>query len=225
MTKAYILLSGGIDSSALLARANLIHEGSVKAISVDYGQKHNIELVHAANVAKHMGISHEIVDMSFAMGKGGLSDPSLEVPKVSYEDLPHGVSPTYVPNRNMLMLSMLVSKAAADPDAEFAYYGAHAEDSENDAYPDCSPEFVNAMVKAVSIATYGKITLDAPFVDNTKAEVVANGEQIGVPWELTWSCYEGGLIHCGTCSTCRARRDAFIGARVTDPTVYREVPT
>lgn len=219
MSKAYVLLSGGIDSSTVLALAIQQH-GSARAVTLHYGQRHSVEIAHAHDIAKHFGVGHDIIDISNIIGRGGLSDPNLEVPDVSYADLPYGVSPTYVPFRNGLMLSVLASRASADPDAKAIYYGAHAEDAENDAYPDCSKAFVSSMEDAIEIGTYGKLSLQTPFVSETKAHVVRVGESLHVPWKITWSCYKGGLIHCGLCPTCRARRQAFVQAGVTDPTDY-----
>lgn len=224
MARAYVLLSGGIDSSTCLAMAKDKYK-SVKAISVHYGQRHEVELAHATSIAEHFKVEHDVVNMNGLVGKGGLTDTELEVPKVDYEDLPSGVSPTYVPNRNMLMIAMLVSQAAADVEGECVMYGAHAEDAENDAYPDCSEEFASYMRKAITIATYGKIFLATPFITRTKADVVTVGDELEVPWALTWSCYEGGVIHCGECSTCRARRSAFVRSNVLDPTDYAVTPT
>ena len=219
MSKAYVLLSGGIDSSTALALAQEKH-GSVVAISVHYGQRHNNELMYAKNIANRFSVPHLIIDLQSAIGVGGLTDQNLDIPDKTYAELPQGVSPTYVPNRNMLLLSMLVSKAVADPEAEVVYYGAHAEDSKNDAYPDCSAAFVNHMRRAIHVATYTKIRLEVPFLHMTKAEVVTEGERLGVPWALTWSCYKGGIEHCGACPTCYARIEAFKIAGVDDPTVY-----
>jgi 7-cyano-7-deazaguanine synthase len=221
MAKAYVLLSGGVDSSTCVGHAMKLF-GSVVAIGVFYGQRHVKELEHAKEVADAMGARFLLKDIRGAIGRGGLTDPKLEIPKVSYDDLPYGVSPTYVPFRNGVLLSVLTSSAAADPEAAAVYYGAHAEDAANYAYPDCTPEFIAAMDKAIEIGTYGKIQLYTPLVNMTKAEVVELGQSVGVPWEKTWSCYEGGKVHCGVCPTCRARRAAFQKAGVVDPTQYAQ---
>ncbi len=219
MSRSYVLLSGGIDSSTALALACRL--GGVTAISVHYGQLHSVEISHAVTIAKHFGAEHRVINLQGAIGKGGLSDSNLVVPNASYEELPKGVSPTYVPFRNGLMLSMLTSLAAADKEAEYVYYGAHAEDAENDAYPDCSVPFIVAMNTAISIGTYGKLALRAPFMDLKKYQIIHQGEVLGVPWSETWSCYKGEIIHCGTCPTCLARIEAFQIAHVKDPTAYK----
>ncbi len=220
MSKAYVLLSGGIDSTTCLANACQVFKDSVKALIMSYGQRHLKETAHAISICSHYGIKHQIVDAKGVIGVGGLTDDTLEMPNASYADLPKGVSPTYVPFRNGLFLSIAASIASADPEAVVVYYGAHAEDAENDAYPDCSIPFIRAIGRAIDIGTYGKLKLYAPLMIMTKAQIIVMGEYLKVPWRLTWSCYEGGLKHCGTCPTCRSRRDGFILAEVDDPTEY-----
>jgi 7-cyano-7-deazaguanine synthase len=156
------------------------------------------------------------------ISKGGLTDENLEIPPVDYEDLPHGVSPTYVPFRNGTMLSLVAGMAAVDPEAEAVYAGVHAEDGDNWAYPDCTPEFIGGMANAIYVGTYHKVRLYTPLIWMRKWQIVERGEQLGVPWDLTWSCYEGREDHCGVCPTCRARKAAFRDAGVSDPTIYTE---
>ncbi len=220
MSKAYVLLSGGVDSSTVLAIANKKYEGSVTAIIIRYGQRHLKEIQFASKIAGFMGNHYIHRDLMGVIGIGGLTDKSLEMPDVSYADLPEGISPTYVPFRNGLFLSVAASVAMSDREAEAVYYGAHLEDAENDAYPDCSQQFIDALGKAIYIGTYSQIMLRAPLRFMSKKEVVLTGRELGVPWHLTWSCYEGDMIHCGKCPTCRARQEAFFDAGVTDPTEY-----
>lgn len=219
MAKAYVLLSGGLDSSTLLYRA--IEESGFKvcAVSVSYGQRHTKELYHAAKIAKFAGVEHQIISMDQIIGKGGLTNDELEIPKKSYDEL-DGISPTYVPFRNGLMLSALASIAQADEEAKAVYYGAHAEDAANWAYPDCTPEFIGAMANAIFIGTYQQVRLHTPYMWYHKSEIVAEGVKLGVPYVYTWSCYEGGDYHCGECPTCLSRKEAFAYAGVDDPTVY-----
>lgn len=224
MAKAYVLLSGGLDSSTLLFRAVQEFNHSVCAVSVQYGQRHLKELNCAKDVAQDAGvIEHRFIDLTHIMGEGGLTDQELVIPKKSYDEL-EGVSLTYVPFRNGLMLSALSSIAQADPEAEAVYYGAHAEDAANWAYPDCTPEFIGAMANAIYIGTYMKIRLHTPYMWYKKSEIVTDGMGLGVPYDLTWSCYEGGETHCGECPTCRARYQAFIEAGYDDPTNYAVHP-
>ncbi len=220
MPKAYVLLSGGVDSSTCLAIAHELFDGRVCGVGINYGQRHDKELDSAVEVAKHFDAQFIEKNLKGLIGVGGLTDNSLEIPQVSYEDLPEGVSPTYVPFRNGLMLSLITSIASADPEAVAVFYGAHAEDAENDAYPDCSIPFIEHMKRAIAIGTYDKIHLHAPLAELTKASVILTGDRLGVPWELTWSCYEGRKYHCAVCPTCRARMEAFRLAGVDDPTVY-----
>ncbi len=220
MPKAYVLLSGGVDSTTTLAIANRQWDGRVCAVGVNYGQRHQKELEQAHLIAQHFKNQWIMRDIQGFIQKGGLTDVKLEIPPVAYEDLPHGVSPTYVPFRNATFLSLVVGMAAVDKEAEAVYIGVHAEDAENWAYPDCTPEFMGGMANAIYIGTYHKIRLYTPLIWMSKAEVVMTGEQHEVPWGLTWSCYEGNKLHCGICPTCRARRVAFFKGRGSDPTNY-----
>ncbi len=222
MPKAYVLLSGGVDSSTALAIADKDWNGRVCAVSVKYGQRHLKEIDQAMEIAKHFEHQHITRDITGFIQKGGLTDEKLEIPSVSYDELPHGVSPTYVPFRNGTLLSLVAGMAAVDKEAEAVYIGVHAEDAENWAYPDCTPEFMGGMGNAIYVGTYHKIRLYTPLIWMKKHEIVTLGSQLGVPWELTWSCYEGHQWHCGECPTCRARKEAFILARTEDPTIYAD---
>ena len=221
MSKAYVLLSGGMDSTTCLAHACSNHGSkNVTAVSVAYGQRHFKELEYAKAISEELGTKWRLLDLSGAIGVGGLTDTNLIMPEMSYDELPEGISPTYVPFRNGLMLAALSSIAQADDEARFIYYGAHAEDAERDAYPDCSIEFIQHMEAAIRIGTYGQIELRAPLMSMCKAEVVAFGETLDVPWHMTWSCYKGEEKQCGNCPTCISRILAFGDAGVDDPTEY-----
>ena len=220
MPKAYVLLSGGVDSTTALAMADNDWGGRICAVSVNYGQRHTIEIERARRIAESYEHQHIIRDLSGFIQKGGLTDNKLVIPPVGYADLPHGVSPTYVPFRNGTMLALVAGMAAVDPEAEAIYCGVHAEDAQNWAYPDCTPEFIGGMANAIYVGTYHKIRLMAPLQYMKKYEVVLAGTRLGVDWSLTWSCYEGRELHCGVCPTCRARKDAFILASIEDPTEY-----
>lgn len=220
MPKAYVLLSGGVDSTTALAKANEDWDGRVAAVSVHYGQRHRKEINQAEKIAAHFANAFVAPDISNVIQKGGLTDEELNIPAKSYEDLPHGVSPTYVPFRNGTLLSLVAGMAAVDTEAEAVYCGVHAEDGDNWAYPDCTPEFMGGMANAIYVGTYHKVRLYTPLIFLRKAEIVDLGTRLGVPWELTWSCYEGREYHCGVCPTCRARMQAFNDAGVPDPTIY-----
>lgn len=224
MPKAYVLLSGGMDSTTCLYIAAREYQHDVVGVSLDYGQHHSNEIQHASEICEHLGVKHMVHDIRGLLGIGGLTDKSKEVPDVSYAEI-EGVSPTYVPFRNGALLSIAASLAQADSDAVAVYYGAHAEDAQNWAYPDCTPEFIGAMANAIYIGTYHRVRLVTPLMWMTKDEIVTVGSVYGVPWEMTWSCYKGGEKHCGTCPTCQARQQAFDIANVDDPTEYDQGPT
>jgi len=225
MPKAYVLLSGGVDSSTALAIANDDWDGRVAAVSVNYGQRHQKEIEQARKIAERLHNQFIVRDITGFISKGGLTDDNLEIPPVSYDELPQGVSPTYVPFRNGTMLSLIAGMASIDPEAEAVYIGVHAEDAENWAYPDCTPEFIGGMANAIYIGTYHKIRLHSPLIFMKKHEIVQAGTRLGVAWEDTWSCYEGGELHCGVCPTCRARMEAFHAAGIIDPTAYADINT
>jgi 7-cyano-7-deazaguanine synthase len=223
---ALVVLSGGIDSTACLAMAldkwnSTTGPAPVAALSFHYQQKHTSkELKAAKQVADYFGVAHRILDLT--TGIGGLTDPRVRIPNVDYKDI-EGVSPTYVPFRNGLMIAQAASIAAGLHYAE-VYFGAHADDASGDAYPDCTLEFIGAMAAAVHRGTYGRLQLKAPLINMQKHEGIRAAEDLGlimtIPWWLTWSCYHGDDVHCGTCPTCRARKEAFIKSAVTDPTEY-----
>jgi len=221
--KALVLLSGGIDSTTCLHEAIRVHDAdNVHAVSINYGQRHVKEIEYAKDSCTLLNVSHSVETISLPSTM--LTDPDVEIPNASYEDLPEGVSPTYVPFRNGNLLSRAAAIAQAN-EFGYIYFGAHAEDALNWAYPDCTPEFIGAMANAIYIGTYHKTRLVTPLEWLTKEEIILMGTALNVRWGYTWSCYAGGKNHCGTCPTCRARRQGFIDAAVHDPTVYQdEVP-
>ena len=230
--KAVILSSGGVDSTTCLALAVREYGAdNVATISVFYGQKHQRELTAARHVAAHYGVCHNEYDLA-PVFRGStcalLSGAPHDIEHRSYaEQLAGrdggGVS-TYVPFRNGLMLSVAASAAGSIFEGEDIrlYLGAHADDAAGNAYADCSEAFITAMDSAISVCTYGRIRLVAPFVGKTKAEVVKTGLALGVPYELTWSCYEGGENPCGVCATCRDRAAAFRANGAEDPALKRK---
>lgn len=225
--KAMVLSSGGVDSTTCLAVA--IHRlgvQNVAAVSVFYGQKHDKELDCARNVAAYYGVPHYELDLSavFAQSNCSLLQQSTEeiVHKSYAEQIAEngeGIVATYVPFRNGLMLSAVASLAmSVFPDDDVRLYlGAHADDAAGNAYADCSEDFVNAMGRAISLGTYHKVTIEAPFNTMNKAELVRVGLSLGVPYEMTWSCYEGGDVPCRSCGTCLDREYAFGVNGVVDP--------
>jgi len=218
--KAYVLHSGGMDSTTCLyMAAKAFGAENIVSCSFDYGQRHSKEMEMANVIAKGLGCQRAIFDMP-PPPKTMLTDTNQEVPDISYAEI-EGVSPTYVPFRNGQLIALLAAQAQGDKEAEAIYFGAHSEDAAGWAYPDCTPEFNGAMANAVYIGTYHQIRLLTPLQYDMKADVVRRGTELGVPWELTWSCYKGEEHHCGTCPTCISRREAFGLAGVKDPTVYQ----
>lgn len=222
--KALVLCSGGVDSTTLLAMAvEKYGAENVYALSISYGQRHNKEIESAKAVAAHYGVEQRFLDLAaiFADSNCSLLEHSTEqVPEESYADqlAEADGSPvsTYVPFRNGLFLSSAASMALS-LDCSVLYYGAHHDDWAGNAYPDCSREFVDAMNRAIVEGTGGELHMEAPFVEWNKADIVREGLKLNVPYELTWSCYEGGDAPCGVCGTCIDRTAAFEANGVTDP--------
>lgn len=223
--KALVLASGGVDSSTALGLAvKKYGKENVIALSLSYGQKHDKEIQASINVSKYYGVEQLFLDLSkiFQYSNCSLLKQSTEdIPEESYAEQikkTNGEKPvsTYVPFRNGLFLSSAAS-IALSKDCSVIYYGAHSDDSAGFAYPDCSPVFNNAMNEAIYEGSGHQLKIDAPFVNISKAEVVKIGLEIGVPYELTWSCYEGGDKPCRKCATCIDRAKAFEKNGVKDP--------
>lgn len=227
--KAIVLSSGGVDSTTCLGIAvQELGAENVTTLSFSYGQKHTKELECAAKVAEYYKVDHKVVDLSeLGIFEGStcslLKASGIDVPEQSYaeqiEKNGEGKVSTYVPFRNGLMLSIAAAVAQSKyPDSLVAIYiGAHADDAAGNAYADCSTEFVKAINGAISIGTYYQAYIVAPLVSLNKARVVEWGLNLGVPYELTWSCYQGGEKPCGKCGTCIDRQAAFEANGVTDP--------
>ena len=227
--KALVLASGGLDSSTLLAYVVDKHGAeNVHALSIQYGQKHAREMESARMVAAHYGVELHTMDLSSLFAE---SDSSLlvhsagEIPHDSYaEQLEAADSPlvsTYVPFRNGLFLSSAAALALS-LGCSTLYYGAHHDDWAGSAYPDCSPEFAEAMAQSIALGTGGELRMQAPFVQWSKADIVKLGLELHVPYALTWSCYEGGDAPCGTCATCIDRARAFEQNNELDPLLCGE---
>lgn len=222
--KAMVLFSGGVDSTTCLGMAvEKYGRENVIALSVSYGQKHTKEIEAAGEIAQYYKVEHLSLDLEkiFAYSDCSLlSHSTEEVPQETYaEQLAQTdgkpVS-TYVPFRNGLFLASAAS-IALSKDCEVIYYGAHADDAAGNAYPDCSDAFNKAMNEAIYLGSGKQVHIEAPFVNWTKAEVVKEGLRLKVPYELTWSCYEGKDKPCGVCGTCRDRAEAFRANGVEDP--------
>jgi 7-cyano-7-deazaguanine synthase len=199
--KALIVLSGGLDSTTLLHHMKCAGY-TLGAISFDYGQKHAKELEFARYWAGTFGLPHEIVKLDNVFAGSALTnDKPMPLSDYSVDSM----KTTVVPNRNMVMLAIAVSKAIQGGYTTVAY-GAHAGDRE--VYPDCRPAFVNTMRRAAQLCDWTPVKLMAPFLDLTKREIAVLAADLGVDLSHTWSCYEGGEEPCGQCGSCRSRNEA-----------------
>lgn len=218
---AVLSFSGGMDSTTLVA--HMIRQGYTPLLlSVDYGQRHRRELDAARAVASYYNAEHRVVDatsIGALLTGSALTSPDTDVPEGHYAA--DNMSKTVVPNRNAILANIAVGWAVARR-AEVVALGVHAGD--HAVYPDCRPEFVDSLRMTVQAATAGYHTprIVAPFVRNTKAEIAFMGAKLNTPFELTWSCYKGGAVHCGKCGTCVERAEAFAEAKVPDPTEYAD---
>ncbi len=222
---AVVLVSGGLDS--MISAASAREQGyRVLALSVDYNQRHRVELAAARRVANVLGAERHIIlplDLS-AFGGSALTD-DIAVPKdgVGTEE-GGGIPVTYVPARNTIFLSLALGWAEA-AGARDLFIGVNALDYSG--YPDCRPEFIAAFEGLAEIATKAgvegqRFTIHAPLQHMTKADIVREGQRLGVDMGLSWSCYDPapGGVHCGTCDSCRLRSKGFEDAGIPDPTVY-----
>lgn len=214
--KIILSLSGGLDSSVLMH--HLLDEGhELRALGVDYGQRHRCELEAAAALAARAGVEFRCVDLSSLrpLLPGSALTSDVDVPAGAYA--PETLKVTVVPNRNMLLLSLALAWAVALR-YDAIGYAAHAGD--HALYPDCRDEFVAACEQAARLGNEHQVAILRPFVHLHKTDIVRRGAALHVPFESTWSCYQGGARHCGRCSTCLERQSAFVAAGVPDPTAY-----
>ena len=229
MSKAVVLLSGGIDSTVCLADAVNRFNGpeNVIALTLFYGQKHAKELESAKAVAGYFGAQHVIKNLAdvFEFDNNPLLAKSTEaVPEGDYatqQRESNGMVKTYVPFRNGLFLSYATA-IAYSLGASWVVYGAHADDAAGNAYPDCSVAFYTALSQAVYEGTGHKVQLFAPLINSFKKDIVKKGLELGAPFHLTWSCYNGTEKACGKCGTCIDRKKAFEANGVKDPIEYAE---
>jgi 7-cyano-7-deazaguanine synthase len=224
MPKAVVLLSGGLDSSVVLAM--VLKSGyEVVALTFDYGQRHSRELESARSVASHYGIKAHIVmglDLG-SYGKSSLTDKSAEVPQDrTKSEIGSGIPSTYVPGRNLVFLSV-ASSLAESIGAEAVFIAVNSVDFSG--YPDCTPEFVEAFQRTLEVGTKAgrsgnPVKVIAPIIRLSKAQIVSEAVRLGVPLELTWSCYRGGPKACGRCDSCILRLEGFAEAGLKDPIDY-----
>lgn len=219
--KAIVLFSGGLDSTTCLYWA--LDKGyECEALTVSYGQKHDREVRAAKQIAQNLGVKHHFVTLNFPwLVSSSLVDKNKPIPDLSMEEIESGKIPsTYVPGRNLVFLSVAASLLdAIGADAIVA--GPNAVDFSG--YPDCTPAFFQAATQAINRGTESGVTRGvevlAPLMDLNKADIVRLGAKLGVPFELTWSCYAGGDKPCGHCDSCKLRARGFAEAGVKDGSV------
>ena len=222
--RAVVLLSGGLDSTTTLAHA--ISQGyDVVALTVQYGQRHSRELDSARAVARHYGIKQHVmldIDLSY-LRKSALTSSEVDVPQLdSAQGIGDEIPVTYVPARNILMLSLAAGLCETE-DGEAIFIGANAVDYSG--YPDCRPEFFRAFEEVLKVGTKAgvegrPIRVETPIMHMSKADIVRLARKLNAPLELTWSCYSGGEKACGRCESCLLRRRGFEEAGETDPVPY-----
>lgn len=219
---AVVLLSGGLDSATVLAIAR--EAGfDVHALSIAYGQRHAAELAAAARVAAALGAcAHRTIDVALGQfGGSALTDAHIDVPMAGVQP---GIPVTYVPARNTVMLSLALAWAEV-LGAQDIFIGVN--DVDYSGYPDCRPEFIAAFETMANLATKAgvegrRLTINAPLISLSKAEIIRRGTALGVDFGLTVSCYQAAAngAACGLCDACRLRRAGFAEAGLADPTRY-----
>ena len=223
--KAVVLLSGGLDSATCLAIANA-HGFDCYCLSLDYHQRHIAELQAAQNIARSLGAkAHKTVQLDLCLfGGSALTDNKIDVPMSGANPIPAGIPVTYVPARNTIMLSLSLAWAEV-LGAQDIFIGVNALDYSG--YPDCRGEYVAAFQQMANLATKSavegqKITVHAPLIDLTKAQIIALGGKLGVDYAMTVSCYQADKngAACGRCDSCKLRREGFLKAGIADPTLY-----
>lgn len=222
--KAIVLFSGGLDSTTCLALAvEECGKENVMALSLLYGQKHDREIKSAKQIVEYYGVKHITYDVAqiFANSDCSLLNHSKqEIPEESYADQIQKTGgksvSTYVPFRNGLFMSIAASVAISEG-CDKIVCGIHADDSVGNAYPDCSESFYQLMNGAIYEGSGHEVCVAAPFVGKNKADIVREGIRLKVPYELTWSCYEGNEKPCGKCGTCIDRKKAFEENGIVDP--------
>jgi 7-cyano-7-deazaguanine synthase len=223
--KAVVLLSGGLDSSTAIAMA--AEQGyELYALSFRYGQRHARELDAGQAIGQHFGVrDYKVVDIDLRLfGGSALTSDEIAVPLDRDEkEMGVGIPSTYVPGRNLIFLSFATAYAEV-VGANDIFLGINAIDYSG--YPDCRPEFLEAFARTANLATKAgtedgrTLRFHAPLIEMTKADIVREGTRLGVPWELTWSCYLGGEKACGKCDSCQLRLKGFAEAGLSDPLPY-----
>ena len=214
--KVVVIYSGGMDSFTVLHDA--VRDGKkVYAVSFNYGQKHSKELHYAQKVCDELAIPHKIVDITAVhqLLLGSSLTDDIEIPDGHYES--ESMKSTMVPNRNMILLSLAIGYAV-DIGANEVFYGAHAGD--HAIYPDCRPEFVEAMNSVAQIANYEAVSIVTPYLNANKEAILRDGLAMGLDYGSTWTCYNGRQHACGKCGSCVERLEAFAANHTHDPLTY-----
>ena len=220
-SKAIVLLSGGLDSATTLAIAS--RDFDCHAISFNYSQRHVSELKAAKQLAQTLDASWQLIQLDESVMTGSaLTDSSIDVPEAG---LNQGIPVTYVPARNTVFLAHALAVAEVHGSSDI-FLGVNAVDYSG--YPDCRPAYIEAFEHMANLATRAgvegqKLSIHAPLINMSKAEIISTGMRLGVDYSLTVSCYQADQQGraCGLCDSCRLRRDGFEAAGVPDPTIYR----
>ena len=218
MKDSILILSGGVDSTTLLYD---YQERIALAVTFDYGSKHNAREIPFARLhCQRLGIEHLVIPLAFMAQyfSSSLLQGGEDIPEGHYAE--ENMKSTVVPFRNGIMLSVAVGLAESRG-LKHVMMANHAGD--HTIYPDCRPEFVDAFSEAARTGTFPGITLVSPYTHLTKGQIAARGRQLGIDYSETWSCYKGGVIHCGRCGTCVERHEAMLEAGIDDPTEYEEL--
>ena len=217
MKNSVIIVSGGMDSITLLYD----HKDEIAlGISFDYGSNHNArEIPYAKMHCERLGIRHITINLDFMHQyfKSSLLEGADAIPEGHYAD--DNMKSTVVPFRNGIMLSIAIGIAESN-NLDQVFIANHGGD--HTIYPDCRPEFINAIDGAATAGTYNNVRVVAPYTDITKGEIASIGKRLGIDYTETWSCYKGGEKHCGKCGTCVERKEALAAAGIDDHTVYEE---
>lgn len=216
--KSIIILSGGMDSTTALYWARASGKDIVACVNFQYGSKHNQKEAKAFDdIIKTVNIKGITINLPFVneFFQSDLLHSGGEIPEGHYADL--SMKKTVVPFRNGIMLSISAGLAESLGASEIVlgnHFGDHA------IYPDCRADFADSMAKTIKLGTYAQINLTTPFIDKTKTDIAKIGSDLKVPFELTWSCYNGREKHCGKCGTCVERLEAFNHSGIKDPVEY-----
>ena len=215
MKNSAIIVSGGMDSITLLYD----HKDEIAlGISFDYGSNHNArEIPFAKMHCERLGIKHITINLDFMHQyfKSSLLDGAEAIPEGHYAD--DNMKSTVVPFRNCIMLSIAIGIAESN-NLDQVFIANHGGD--HTIYPDCRPEFINAIDAAATAGTYNNVKVVAPYTKITKSDIARIGKKLGIDYTETWSCYKGGEVHCGKCGTCVERKEALAEAGIEDKTIY-----